>query len=134
MEGIKTEYMESIRRSNDIEEIKQLMEQLKIVEEENKPISLEKVEKIETKEENEEVILNYNSSDLEYEIGSNVGSDSDFDEIFMERGETSNSKSKRKREDNWNPHSSWENYENETMNRRGYTRANGKWTKVSDEF
>jgi len=33
MEGIKTEYMESIRRSNDIEEIKQLMEQLKIVEE-----------------------------------------------------------------------------------------------------
>ncbi|AES75778.1 capsid protein [Medicago truncatula] len=46
----------------------------------------------------------------------------------MERGETSNSKSKREREDNW------ENYENETVNRRGYTRANGKWTKISDEF
>jgi len=134
MEGIKTEYMESIRRSNDIEEIKQLMEQLKIVEEENKPMSLEKIEKVETKEENEEVILNYNSSDLESEIGTNLKSDSDFDEIFMERGETSNSKSKRKREDNWNPHSSWENYESETMNRRGYTRANGKWTKVSYEF
>jgi hypothetical protein len=41
---------------------------------------------------------------------------------------------KRKREDDWNPHSSWEKYEDETMNRRGYTRANGKWTKVSDEF
>jgi len=76
--------------------------------------------------ENEEVILNYNSSDLESEIRSNLGSDSNFDEIFMERGETSNSKSKRKREDNWNQHSSWENYENETMNHRGYTRANGK--------
>jgi len=95
------------------------MEQLKIVEEENKPMNLEKVEKIETKEENEEVILNYNFLDLESEIGSNLGSDNDFDEIFMERGETSNLKSKRKREDDWNPHSSWENYENETMNRRG---------------
>jgi len=36
MEGIKTEYMEALRRSNDIEEIQQLMEQLKIIEEENK--------------------------------------------------------------------------------------------------
>jgi len=52
----------------------------------------------------------------------------------METGETSNSKSKRKREDNWNPHSSWEKYEDETMNHRGYTRTSEKWTEVSDEF
>jgi uncharacterized membrane protein len=30
--------------------------------------------------------------------------------------------------------SSWEKYEDETMNRKGYTRASGKWTKVSEEF
>jgi hypothetical protein len=91
MEGIKTEYMEALRRSNDIEEIRQLMDQLRIVEEENKQI--ERVEKIETKEENEEVILNYSSS----EIGSEFGVESDYDEIFMEKGETSNSKPKKKK-------------------------------------
>jgi hypothetical protein len=128
MEGIKSEYMEALRRSNDIEEIRQLMDQLRIIEEENKQI--ERVEKIETKEENEEVILNYSSS----EIGSEFGVESDYDEIFMEKGETSNSKQKRKREEYWNPHSSWEKYEDETMNRKGYTRASGKWTKVSEEF
>jgi len=84
MEGIKTEYMEALRRSDDIEEIQQLLEQIKIIEKENN--QMKKVEKIEIKEENEEVILNYSSSKL----GSD--SDSDFDEIFMERGETSNSK------------------------------------------
>jgi hypothetical protein len=104
MEGMKSEYMEALRRSNDIEEIRQLMDQLRIIEEENKQI--ERVEKIETKEENEEVILNYSSS----EIGSEFGVESDYDEIFMEKGETSNSKQKRKREEYWNPHSSWENY------------------------
>ncbi|XP_058761154.1 uncharacterized protein LOC131634502 [Vicia villosa] len=52
----------------------------------------------------------------------------------MEKGETSNSKQKRKREESWNPHSSWENYENETMNQRGYAKASGKWTKVAEEF
>ncbi|XP_058761155.1 uncharacterized protein LOC131634503 [Vicia villosa] len=52
----------------------------------------------------------------------------------MEKGETSNSKQQRKREESWNPHSSWENYENETMNQRCYAKASGKWTKVAEEF
>jgi len=52
----------------------------------------------------------------------------------MEKGETSNSKQKRKREESWNPHSSWENYEYETMNKKGYAKASGKWTKVAEEF
>ncbi|XP_058783836.1 uncharacterized protein LOC131658573 [Vicia villosa] len=52
----------------------------------------------------------------------------------MEKGETSNSKQRRKREESWNPRSSWENYENETMNQRGYAKASGKWTKVAEEF
>jgi len=38
MEGIKTEYIEALRRFNDIEEIQQLMERLKIIEKENKQI------------------------------------------------------------------------------------------------
>jgi len=88
--------MEALTRSNDIEEIQQLMEQFKIIEKENNQII-----KVEMIEENEEVILNCTSSKLGYD------SDPYFDEIYMERGETSNSKSKRKREDNWNPHSSW---------------------------
>ena len=45
VEGIKIEYMEALTRSNDIEEIQQLMEQFKIIEKENNQII--KVEMIE---------------------------------------------------------------------------------------
>src|ERR1044072_8171005 len=115
MERLKEDYMNDIKQATDIEEIQQLLEQLKIIEEENKQI--QEVKPVEQKE-NEEVILNYSSSELENEEETRV-------KIYV--GEPSN---KRK----YNEYSSWNNFENETMDERGYAKREEKWQKVPEEF
>lgn len=76
--------MESLKESNDVEEIQKLLEQLKITEDKNKQI--QKIEQIKSNKENTEVILNYSTSD----------------KISMEKEELCNTKSKRKWEEYWN--------------------------------
>ena len=117
MERLKEEYMNDIKQATDIEEIQQLLEQLKIIEEENKQI--QEVKPVEQKE-NEEVILNYSSSETDNEEETRVK---------ISAGESSNI-NKRK----YNEYSSWNNFENETMHEKGYARRDGKWQKVPEEF
>src|ERR1044072_617190 len=115
MERLKEEYIKDIKQATDIEEIQQLLEQLKIIEEENKQI--QEVKPIEQRE-NEEVILNYSSSESDNEEETRVK---------ISAGEPSN---KRK----YNEYSSWNNFESETMHERGYAKREGKWQKVPEEF
>src|ERR1044072_460936 len=117
MERLKEEYINDIKQATDIEEIQQLLEQLKIIEEGNKQI--QEVKPVEQKE-NEEVILNYSSSETDNEEETRVK---------ISAGESSNI-NKRK----YNEYSSWNNFENETMHEKGYARRDGKWQKVPEEF
>lgn len=54
--------------------------------------------------------------------------------FLWKKGESSNTKPKRKWDEYSSSQNSWDTYENETMSRKGYVRANEKRTKVKEEF